>query len=165
LGAGNVESRFWATLGAATVSGNDFLAGAASSVFGANGNWIISGQVGGNENSSDRFVKTGAVVGTTLWLKNPNNHVLQSPRVDSGTILDNTEGALGSYVETLSSDIQNRCEIRTDAPALPNDIPFRGLFFMDPTSASVRLCEQTEPISTPIGLACFIAGINKQKLY
>jgi len=35
-GGGGVESRLWATHGATTVSGNVYLAGAASSVFGGN---------------------------------------------------------------------------------------------------------------------------------
>jgi hypothetical protein len=59
-------------------------------------------------------------VATTLWLQHPNNNFLQSLCFNSGTTRVNTSGALGSYVGTLSIDIQNGSfEIRADAPALP----------------------------------------------
>jgi autotransporter-associated beta strand protein len=156
-GPGGIESRVWATHGSTTVSGNVFLASGAGSFFGGNGNWIISGEVGGNDNVNDRFVKTGAIVGSTLWLQNPNNSFLQAPRVDSGTIRVNTAGALGSYLGTLSIDIQNGSfELRTDAPA---DFASRNVIQRTNTSGNIFLDHDT---TGPLGISTGLQGQTVQ---
>ncbi len=115
--AGVAESRAWATHGATTISGSlDIGVSGVSNLFQGNGNWIVSGVVTGSENAGDRFVKTGQLVSTTLWLQNSANNFTDSIRVDSGTLRVNTNGALGQNVGTGSVDLNNgTLEVRTDA--------------------------------------------------
>jgi autotransporter-associated beta strand protein len=89
-GSATTAARSWATHGTTTISGNLHLgtalnAGDTTVLFG-NGNWNITGLVSGSEIGNDRFVKTGNLVTTTMWLQNPNNKFTQSVRVDSGTL-------------------------------------------------------------------------------
>jgi autotransporter-associated beta strand protein len=80
------ETRFWATHGVTTVSGPVNIGTGGFSYFYGSGNFIVSGVVNGVENSTDRFFKSGNLIGTTLWLQNANNTFTQTIRVDSGTV-------------------------------------------------------------------------------
>ena len=118
LGAVATDSRVWATHGTTTITGGvDIAAGTTNSaIFQGNGNWTISGVVTGSENAADRFIKTGQLVTTTLWLQNANNNFTNVIRVDSGTLRVQTNGALGLNVGTGSVDLSNGTfEVRTDA--------------------------------------------------
>lgn len=114
------QARAWATHGNTVVSGDVFLGGGvgdATIIYG-NGNWIISGQVSGVDSSGDRFIKTGNIVASTLWLQNPNNTFAQPVRVDSGTVRVTVNGALGMNAGTGQVDLNNgTLEVRTDAAA------------------------------------------------
>ncbi len=112
------EGRVWATHGSTIVNGGVYLGGGASQIFQGNGDWVINGVVTGSEVANDRFIKTGQVIATTLWLKNANNSFTQSLRLDSGTARVSTNSALGLNVSTTAVDLQNASlEVRTDAPA------------------------------------------------
>ncbi|MBB5031378.1 autotransporter-associated beta strand repeat-containing protein [Prosthecobacter vanneervenii] len=118
LGSVATEARAWATHGATTVSGTVNLGTGNAQLFYGNGNWIISGQVTGTEVANDRFVKTGNLVSTTMWLQNANNNFAQAVRIDSGTVRVQTGGALGQNTGTGQIDLNNgTIEIRTDAVA------------------------------------------------
>lgn len=118
LGAAGVsENRVWATHGTTTITGGvDLGVAGVGEIFQGNGNWAISGVVTGSENSNDRFIKSGQLIGTTLWLQNSANTFTDSIRVDSGTVRVATKGALGLNVGTGSVDLNNgTLEVRTDA--------------------------------------------------
>jgi hypothetical protein len=74
------ETRFWATHGVTTVSGPVNIGTGGFSYFYGSGNFIVSGVVNGVENSTDRFFKSGNLIGTTLWLQNANNTFTQAIR-------------------------------------------------------------------------------------
>ena len=116
--AGAGENRVWATHGTTTISGGvDIGVSGVGNLFQGNGNWTISGVVTGSENLSDRFIKTGQLVGTTLWLQNAGNNFTDALRVDSGTVRVQANGALGLNVGTGQIDLNNgTLEIRTDLP-------------------------------------------------
>jgi autotransporter-associated beta strand protein len=121
-GSATTAARSWATHGTTTISGNLHLgtalnAGDTTVLFG-NGNWNITGLVSGSEIGNDRFVKTGNLVTTTMWLQNPNNKFTQSVRVDSGTLRVAVNSALGQNTGTGQVDLNNgTLEVRTDAAA------------------------------------------------
>lgn len=120
LGAtGTVENRVWATHGTTTITGGvDLGVAGAGNVFQGNGNWTISGVVTGSENLNDRFIKTGQLITTTLWLQNAGNTFTDSIRVDSGTVRVATNSALGQNLGAGQVDLNNgTLEIRTDAAA------------------------------------------------
>ncbi|WP_395748858.1 autotransporter-associated beta strand repeat-containing protein [Prosthecobacter sp.] len=119
LGSAAGENRAWASYGSTTVSGGIYLGiTGQGQILQGNGNWIISGIVSGSENSADRFIKTGQLIGTTLWLQNAGNNFTDALRVDSGTVRVQVNSALGQNRGTGQVDLNNgTLEIRTDAPA------------------------------------------------
>ncbi|MEQ1750931.1 MAG: hypothetical protein ABL974_15995, partial [Prosthecobacter sp.] len=114
LGSGASEGRAVATHGITTISGGGmYLGTGASNILYGNGNWIVSGQVTGSEVATDRLVKAGNVVTTTLWLQNANNSFAESLRIDSGTVRVSTNSALGRNLGTQSLDLNGgRLEVR-----------------------------------------------------
>lgn len=129
------ESRATATHGITTISGGVYLGVGAGNLFYGNGNWIISGLVTGLDTAGDRFIKTGNVVGTTLWLQNNNNPYAQTTRIDSGTIRISENGALGINPTSQSVDINNgTLEVRTD---LPGGFADRNVFVRDSTTGGL----------------------------
>lgn len=111
------ENRIWATHGSTFITGGiDIGTTAQSQIFQGNGNWIISGVMTGSEVANDKIIKTGQLIGTTLWLQNAGNNFTQSIRVDSGTLRVQTNSALGRNTGTGQVDLNNGTfEVRTDA--------------------------------------------------
>jgi len=112
------EARVTATHGTTTYNGQIFLGNAAAQLFYGNGNHVINGLVTGFDHAgADRFIKTGNLVGTTLWMTNNNNNYLQPLRIDSGTVRVSDNGALGLNTTTRSVDLNGGwLEIHTDTP-------------------------------------------------
>ncbi len=140
LGSAASEGRAVATHGITNVTGGGlYLGTGGSNILYGNGNWIVSGQVTGSEISNDRFVKSGNVVGTTLWLKNENNSFAESLRIDSGTVRVSTNTALGRNLNIQSVDLNNGgLEVRTDTPGVGNaDFSTRKIFNRDNTNTGV----------------------------
>lgn len=113
------EGRILATPGVTTINGDIYLGTGAGNVFLGNGNFIVNGQISGIDIAGDRFVKTGNLIATTLWLTNAANDFRQTIRVDSGTIRvsgPNALGALGTSTSTQALDSNGAFfEIHTDA--------------------------------------------------
>ncbi|MCX6850548.1 MAG: autotransporter-associated beta strand repeat-containing protein [Verrucomicrobia bacterium] len=95
LGNAATEGRAVATHGITTLSGNLNLGTGAANILFGNGNWIVSGRVLGTDNATDRFIKSGTTIASTLWLQNSNNSFAQTMRIDSGTVRVSTPSALG----------------------------------------------------------------------
>ena len=150
LGSLNTESRAWSSFGTTTISGPLTLnssvgttgsSGAVMALQG-NGNWIISGVVGGSDQSSanaggsaDRFTKTGQLTHTTLWLQNANNTYLGPLTVSSGTVRVGTNSALGLNTLANSVDLVNAAlEVRTDSPT---SFTTRNILFRSNAAATV----------------------------
>ncbi len=110
------EGRIAATHGVTTVTGGVMLGTAANAIVYGNGNFIFSGVVTGIDPAvQDRFIKTGNVVATTLWLQNSANNFAQPLRIDSGTVRVQSSGALGLSTSTLGVDLNGALlEVRTD---------------------------------------------------
>ncbi len=107
LGGPASEGRILATHGTTTFNGGMFLGSGAANLFYGNGNMIANGQISGVDTGGDRFIKTGSLIGTTLWLTNAANDFRQTIRVDSGTIRvsgPSALGALGNSTSTQSLD-------------------------------------------------------------
>lgn len=135
IGSGASEGRVVATHGITTVTGGVNLGSGAAQLFYGNGNWIISGQVTGSEFATDRLIKAGNVVSTTLWLQNDSNNFAQALRIDGGTVRVGTNGALGINTSTQSVDLNNgTLEVRTDSPA---DFLNREVFVRDGTTGGI----------------------------
>ncbi|WP_395736830.1 autotransporter-associated beta strand repeat-containing protein [Prosthecobacter sp.] len=119
LGSATGENRAWASYGTTTVSGDFYLGTTGQGqIVQGNGNWNISGVISGAENSADRFIKSGQLITTTLWLQNAANNFTDALRVDSGTVRVQVNSALGQNRGTGQVDLNNgTLEIRTDAPA------------------------------------------------
>jgi autotransporter-associated beta strand protein len=119
IGTQATESRVWATHGTTTISGDVYLGAAAGNgaIFQGDGNWIISGLVSGEQFVTDRFIKVGHLISSTIWLQNAGNNFLQSIRIDNGTVRVSSSGALGLNNSTQAVDLNNgTLEIRTDTP-------------------------------------------------
>ena len=115
LGSTGTEGRALATHGVTTLTGGVQLGSGGAELFYGNGNWIISGIVTGFDPLGDRFVKTGNLFGTTLWLQNDANNFAQPLRIDSGTVRVGTVGALGSNTGLQSLDFNGGVlELRTE---------------------------------------------------
>jgi autotransporter-associated beta strand protein len=110
------EARAMSVFGNTTLAGTLQLGTGQGAVFSGNGNWIISGQVTGFDAATqDRFIKSGSLIGSTLWLQNPNNNFAQPLRLDSGTVRVTTPGALGTSLSNLALDFNNGgLEVRSD---------------------------------------------------
>ncbi len=167
--AGVAESRAWATHGATTISGSlDIGVSGVGNIFQGNGNWIVSGVVTGSENAGDRFIKTGQLVSTTLWLQNSANNFTDSIRVDSGTLRVNANGALGQNVGTGSVDLNNgTLEVRTDAASgfagrsvrLRNNVT--GTIFVDhDTSGALGIGSSMQNQTVTFGTLTRDTGVN-----
>ncbi|GEP44951.1 autotransporter-associated beta strand repeat-containing protein [Brevifollis gellanilyticus] len=99
-----------------------------------NGNFIVSGLVTGGNVSTDRFIKSGTNIGTTLWLQNPNNNYVSDTRIDSGTIRVSTNSALGLSTSTTAIDlVGGTLEINTDTP----DFSTRNIRFRDNNTGGI----------------------------
>ncbi|MFZ9363724.1 MAG: beta strand repeat-containing protein, partial [Arenimonas sp.] len=115
--SGASETRFWATHGSTAISGPVNIGTGGASLFYGNGNFFVSGVVNGAENSSDRLIKTGNLITSTLWLQNSANSYAGTVRVDNGTVRVQSGGALGINTGTNAVDfINGTLEVRTDAP-------------------------------------------------
>ncbi|MDZ4289237.1 MAG: autotransporter-associated beta strand repeat-containing protein, partial [Prosthecobacter sp.] len=135
VASGASEGRVLATHGITTISGGLDLGAGAAQVFYGNGNYVISGQVTGSEIATDRFIKTGLILGTTLWLQNANNNFAQSLRIDSGTVRVSDNAALGRNLSPQSVDLLNgMLEVRTDSPT---GFATRNVFARDNASANI----------------------------
>lgn len=119
FGSAAGENRVWATHGTTSVTGGVNIAGTGQgNIFQGNGNWYIGGVVTGSDFGNDRFIKTGQVIATTLWLQNSNNNFAQAVRADSGTVRVQANGALGINNGTGQIDLNSGAiEFRTDAAA------------------------------------------------
>ncbi|TCO93623.1 autotransporter-associated beta strand protein, partial [Chthoniobacter flavus] len=121
VGSAASETRLVSAFGNTTLSGGLLTIGTGGgSVFYGNGNWIINDQVTGFDTSTDRFIKTGNTISTTLTLTNTNNNFLQTVRLDSGTVRVNANAQLGnSTVATTSQGAVDFnggvLEVRTDS--------------------------------------------------
>ncbi|MEZ0276919.1 MAG: autotransporter-associated beta strand repeat-containing protein, partial [Roseimicrobium sp.] len=110
------ESRMASVYGTTTMTGQVVIGSGQGSLFYGNGNFVMTGQVTGFDAAQDRFIKTGLLVGTTLWLANNTNNFLSSIRIDSGTVRVSANGALGLNTTNIAVDLNNGAlEIRTDA--------------------------------------------------
>lgn len=135
ISSGATESRVLATHGITNVTGGVYLGAGAGNIFYGNGNWIVSGQVTGLDTAGDRFVKTGNIVTTTLWLQNNSNNYAQTLRIDSGTVRVGDNGALGINPTSQSVDLNNgTLEVRTDTPGSFLD---RNVFVRDNTTGGL----------------------------
>lgn len=135
LGNAVSEARAWATHGTTTISGAVDLGTGGAQLLQGNGNWNISGQVTGVDAAADRFIKTGQLVTTTLWLQNASNNFAQTLRIDSGTARVATNSALGLNISSQAVDLNNgTLEVRTDAPTGFNT---RNVFVRDNTTGAV----------------------------
>jgi len=118
LGGPASEGRILATHGTTTINGDMFLGTGAANLFFGNGNFIVNGRISGIDTAGDRFIKSGLLIGTTLWLTNSTNDFRQPVRVDSGTIRvsgPNALGALGNSTSTQALDSNGAFfEIHTD---------------------------------------------------
>ena len=115
LGGPASEARVLATHGNTTINGSVQLGASGASLFYGNGNIIINGQVTGFEVFGDRFIKSGNLIGTTLWLTNDDNNFLQSIRIDSGFVRASSVGALGLNTGLQAVDSNGGyLELRTD---------------------------------------------------
>jgi autotransporter-associated beta strand protein len=116
FGSAATEARAWSAYGSTNLSGNVYLGGTGQgTVFQGNGNWIISGRVGGSEISNDRFIKSQQLISTLLWLQNGANTFTQTVRIDGGNVRVNAAGALGLAVSNQSFSQQNGTfEVRSD---------------------------------------------------
>jgi autotransporter-associated beta strand protein len=147
-GHGIGETRFWGTHGATTISGPLKIGAGGISYFYGNGNFIVSGVVGGAENSSDRFYKTGNIIGSTLWLQNVNNSFAQAVRVDSGTVRVQSNSALGKSILVNAVDLVNGwLEVRTDAPT---SFAARNVRVRNNTTLSVIFVDRD--VTGPLGI-------------
>lgn len=107
--------------------------GSTASLLG-NGNYIVSGLVTGGNVSTDRFVKAGTNLATTLWLQNNSNNYVSDTRIDSGTIRVSSNGALGLSTSTTAIDLNGGAlEIHTDAP----DFSGRNVRVRDNTNSTI----------------------------
>ncbi len=154
FGSAAGENRIWATHGTTFVTGGVNLGVVGQSqVFQGNGNWIISGVVTGSENANDRFIKSGQIISSTLWLQNSGNTFTDSVRVDSGTVRVATVGAMGLNIGTQSIDLQNGSfEIRTDAPG---DFISKSVIQRTNTSGNIFL---DHDLSGPLGIGTSMQG-------
>lgn len=124
LGNPATESRISASHGLTTINGDVQFGMSGANVFYGNGNFVINGQVTGYDTATlDRLIKSGNLVGTTLWLNNNNNTFQQPLRIDSGTVRVSGDGALGRSgllgfpPFTRAVDLNGGIlEIHTDAP-------------------------------------------------
>lgn len=118
LGGPASEGRILATHGITTINGDMFLGTGAANLFFGNGNIIANGKISGVDTAGDRFVKTGNLIGTTLWLANAGNDFRQTVRVDSGTIRVSGPDALAKLgVSTSTQALDSNggfFEIHTD---------------------------------------------------
>jgi fibronectin-binding autotransporter adhesin len=103
LGGAASEGRILATHGTTTMNGDIFLGSTGSNLFFGNGNFIANGQISGFDIAGDRFIKTGNLIGSTLWLTNADNDFRQTIRVDSGTIRVSGPDALSALGVSTSS--------------------------------------------------------------
>jgi len=136
VGSATTDARAWSAYGTTTLAGNVLIgATGQNTIFHGNGNWTISGLVGGAESAQDRFIKTGNLISTTLWLKNSGNTFAQSLRIDNGTVRVQADGALGANITTTAIDLNNgTLEIRSDALA---GFATRNLSFRDNASGTL----------------------------
>jgi autotransporter-associated beta strand protein len=135
ISSGATETRVLATHGITNVTGGVYLGGGNGNIFYGNGNWIISGQVTGLDTAGDRFIKTGNIIATTLWLQNNSNNYAQTLRIDSGTVRVGDNGALGINPTSQSVDINNgTLEVRTDTPS---SFLTRNVFVRDNTTGGI----------------------------
>ncbi|NBN94089.1 MAG: hypothetical protein EBV31_00425 [Verrucomicrobia bacterium] len=136
LGNGN-EARFFASSGNTTLQGDTYLTGGNGMVFFGNGNIIASGVVSGMDTGYDRFIKTGLIYDTTLWLQNAGNSLVGTVRIDGGSIRVATNAALGLSLSDRAVDINNgRLEVRTDDPA---GFATRKVYIRDNTNSNLYL--------------------------
>ena len=139
LGSTASQGNIVATHGITTITGNVLLGNSTTQTLSGNGNFVISGEVTGFEVANDRFAKSGTLIGTTLWLQNPNNSFAESVRIDSGTVRVSTNSALGLNTSTQAVDLNNGIlEIRTDTPGVGNaDFSTRKVFNRDNTNTGI----------------------------
>ncbi|MGV3659502.1 MAG: autotransporter-associated beta strand repeat-containing protein [Prosthecobacter sp.] len=117
LGGPGSEARFMANYGVTTVNGDVYLGSSVPNYFLGNGNFIVNGRISGIDTAVDRFIKTGNVFGTTLWLTNPANDFRQTIRIDSGTVRVSTALALGVSTAAQAIDLNGGVlEIHQDTP-------------------------------------------------
>jgi autotransporter-associated beta strand protein len=112
------EGRVTATHGITTINGPVLLGSGATNLFFGNGNFIINGKVSGYDTAADRFIKSGNVLGSTLWLTNLENDFRETVRPDSGTIRVSDNRALGVSTTTRAIDFASGgiLEVHTDNP-------------------------------------------------
>ncbi|MEY3852342.1 MAG: hypothetical protein RI910_1322, partial [Verrucomicrobiota bacterium] len=136
LGNGN-EARLFASSGITTLQGDTYLTGGNGMVLFGDGNFIASGLLSGIDAGYDRFIKTGLIYETTLWLQNAGNNLVGTVRIDGGTIRVATNSALGLSLSDRAVDINNgRLEVRTDDPA---GFATRKVYIRDNTNSNLFL--------------------------
>ncbi|NDF32458.1 MAG: hypothetical protein EB147_09575, partial [Acidimicrobiia bacterium] len=148
IGSASTDARMWSAYGTTTLAGNVLIGGTGqNTVFQGNGNWTVTGLVGGAESSNDRFIKVGNLITTTLWLRNSGNTFAQSLRIDNGTVRVQAAGALGANITTTALDLNNgTLEIRSDALA---GFATRNLSFRDNTTGAIFV---DHDVTGPLGL-------------
>ena len=159
VGSATTDARAWSAYGTTTLAGNVLIgATGQNTVFHGNGNWTISGLVGGAESAQDRFIKSGNLITTTLWLKNSGNTFAQSLRIDNGTVRVQADGALGANIGSTAVDLVNgTLEIRSDALA---GFATRNLSFRDNASGSTLFVDHDVTGSLGIGSAAMNQTIS-----
>ena len=122
------EGHVSASYGDTTVSGGVDLGTGGLANFAGSGNWVISGVVTGDENTTDRFDHTNGALASTLWLQNASNNYTDVLRIDSGTVRVTDNGDLGQSTGSQSVDLNGgTLEVRTDTPDFSTrNINFRG---------------------------------------
>ena len=133
------ETRFLATPGYTTVSGDFSLGSGASTVLYGDGNFVISGKLVGYDAGTDRLVKTGLIYGTTLWLQGDNRSSFNGQvRLDSGTVRVTSAANLGSNASARVLDWNGGggaiLELRADT--LPG-FTTKGMVFRDAATGTL----------------------------
>ncbi len=155
--SGSVETRAISVYGTTQVSGPLFLGSGGAQVLMGNGNWVVSGQVTGSESAADRFIKSGNLVSSTLWLQNPANNFAQSIRIDSGTVRVSTGSVLGINSGPQAIDfLGGTLEVRTDNP---NAFAAKNLFVRNSTAGALFLDHSLEG---PLGIGALLQNQTVQ---
>lgn len=143
------ETRFHASPGVTTVSGDFSLGAGAGTVLYGDGNFVISGKIVSYDAGQDRLVKTGLLYPTSLWIQGDQNRFNGTIRTDSGWVRVTDPTNLGLNRSFQNVDFNNgNLEVRT---GLTNWIN-RNLFFRNNVSGNLFLDHGLGDTSGPSSL-------------